>query len=67
MGGSPGLVVMGGDSRTRDCGFKSNLIMDNGWTFFTLYYRKCNVCLKRAKISDKRAEDGPFFIKIDCL
>ena len=55
------LVVMGGDSRSEDCEFKSqNRILDGN--FFTLIWCKiCNVCLKRPKINEKEAVDGPFF------
>ena len=34
---------------------------DTRWTFFTpLCCRNCNVCLKRPKIKEKEAKDGPF-------
>ena len=52
-GGSPGLVVMGGDSCSKGRGFESlHHILDGH--FFTLICCKiCNdVCLKRPKIND---------------
>ena len=44
--GSPGLVVIGGDSCSRGCGFESQ-----HWTFFSICYCKnFNVYLKRPQI-----------------
>ena len=59
------LVVMGGDSRSEDCEFKSqNRILDGN--FFTLIWCKiCNVCLKRPKINEKEAVVVQFFNKRD--
>ena len=48
MGGSPGLVVMGGDSRSKGRGFKSIYWMD-------ICCKNCNVCFKRAKTNEKVA------------
>ena len=59
MGGSPGLVVMGGDSRSEGRGFESRHRILDGH-FFT-YCKNCNVCLKRPKINEKEAGVGPFF------
>ena len=39
----------------------SNPSMQTGWTFFTLiFYKNCNVCLKRQKINEKEVGDGLF-------
>ena len=50
LGWSPGLVVMGGDLRSRGCAFQIPA-PDTGWTFFTLYCCKnrVDVCLERPK------------------
>ena len=56
-GGSPGLVVMGGDSRSKGRGFESPAPY-TGWTFFHIYVKICNVCLNK-----KEAGVGPFFKK----
>ena len=57
-GGSPGLVVMGRDSRSKGRGFNPVTV----WTFFTyICCKNCNdVCLKRPKINEKEAGVGPF-------
>ena len=61
MGGSPGLVVMGGDSRYKGRGFESRCRMLDGHDIFTLICCKnCIVCLKRPKINEKEAGVGPF-------
>ena len=51
MGGSPGLVVMGRDSRYKGRGFESWHSILNGHFFTSIC---CNVCLKRLKINEKR-------------
>ena len=54
-GGSPGLVVLGGDSRSEGCGFESH------GNFSHIFVVKiCNVCLKRWNINEKEARVGPF-------
>ena len=59
LGGSPGLVVMGGDSRSEGRGFKSKCHILDGH-FFTLIC--CNIVLmfvwKRPKINKKEAGDS---------
>ena len=62
-GGSPGLVVMGRDSRFKGRGFDSrHHILDEH--FFTyICCRNYGVCLKRPKINEKEAGVGPFFNK----
>ena len=64
LGGSPGLVVMGGDSCSKDHGFKSwHLILD-GHFFALICCKFCNdVCLKIPKINDKRGRGWPIFKK----
>ena len=54
MGGSPGLVVTGGDSSAIGRGFESRHHILDGHDFFTLIsYKNCIVCLKRPKINKK--------------
>ena len=49
-GGSPGLLVMGGDSCSKGRGFESQHCTYTGWTYFTfICCKNCNVCLKRQK------------------
>ena len=55
FGGSPGLVVMGGDSRSEGHGFESR------HRIHIFVVKICNVCLKRPKINEKEARIGPFF------
>ena len=55
-------MVMGGDSRSKGCGFESQRWMD--MTFFTLICcNNCIVCLKSPKINEKEARVGPFLKK----
>ena len=53
-GGSPGLVVMGGDSCSIGCEFKSqHHILDGIFSTF-ICCNICNVCLKRQKETKKK-------------
>ena len=52
MGGSPGLVVMGGDL----CSEGSNPSTVHWWYIFL-------ICFKKTKINEKEAAEGPFFKK----
>ena len=65
LGGSPGLVVMGGDSGSEGRGFESRCRILDGH-FFTLIC--CKIVLmfvwERPKINEKEAGGGPFFFKI---
>ena len=55
-GGSPGLVVMGGDSH---CKGRARIpAPDTAWTFLPLYCKNCKVCLKRP-IKTKRGRKWP--------
>ena len=49
-------MVMGRDSRSESCEFESKHRILDGHIFTFI----CNVCLKRPKINDKEAIDGPF-------
>ena len=61
LGGSPGLVVMGGDSHSKDGGFESRRrILDGHDIFYIFCCKNCIVCLKRQKINEKEAGVGPF-------
>ena len=63
-GGSPGLVVMGGDSWSEGRGFKSQLHILDGHFFTYICCKNCNdACLERPKINEKEAGVGPFFYK----
>ena len=54
IGGSPGLVVMGGDSRSEGREFKSqHCILDGHVIFTSICCKNCIVCLKRPKINEK--------------
>ena len=60
-GRSPGLVVMGGDSRSEGHGFESRRrILDVHDIFHIDLLKNCIVCLKRLKINEKEAGVGPF-------
>ena len=60
VGGSPGLVVMGRDSRTEGHGFDSWYRILDGHFFTYICCKNCIVCLKRPKINEKEAVVGPF-------
>ena len=62
MGGSPGLVVMGGDSSSKGHGFESQCCLLDERLFTYICCKHCNdVCLKRPKINDKRGRGWPIF------
>ena len=59
-GGSPGLVVMGGDWCYKGCEFESwHRILDGH--FSHLFVVKLNCVLEKMKINLKEAWVGPFF------
>ena len=61
LGGSPGLVVMGGDSCSESRGFESRHCILDGHVFTYICCKNCNeVCLKRPKTM-KEAGVGTFF------
>ena len=61
MGGSPGLVVMGGDSCSVGCGFESQYHTLDGHFFTFISCKNCNdVWLKKTKINEKEVGDGRF-------
>ena len=62
-GGSPGLVVMGVDSRSKGRGFESQRRILDGHFFTLICCKNCIVCLKRPKINKKEAGVGPNFKK----
>ena len=49
VGGSPGLMVMGGDSCSKGREFESWHRIPTGWTFFriSICCKNCNVCYER--------------------
>ena len=49
LGESPGLLVMGGDSCSKGCGFKSQHHILDGLFFTFICCKICNFCLKRQK------------------
>ena len=63
--GSPGLVVMGGDSRSKGRGFESRRLIPDGLDIFSHWFDVKIVLFvwKRLKINEKEAGDGPFFLK----
>ena len=58
-GGSPGLVVMGDDSRLESRRFESRCFMLEGYFHICLLYKNCNIYLKRLKINVKEARICP--------
>ena len=60
MGGSPGLVTVGGDSCSKGCEFESQHCILDGH-FFTFIC--CENFFENTKINEKEAEDGPFLRK----
>ena len=63
MGGSPGLVVMGGESCSEGRGFKSRYHILDGHFSHIFVVKICNFCLKRPKINKKRPGLAHFFKK----
>ena len=60
MGGSPGLVLIGGDLCSKDHGFESRHLILDGHFCTLICCIICNdVCLKRPKINDKRGRGWP--------
>ena len=64
-GGSPGLVVMGGDSWSKGRGFKSQHCMLDGH-FSHLFVAGIVMFVRKEGNKRKRGRDGPF-LKIVCI
>ena len=56
-------MVMGDNSCSKGCGFKSRHRILDGHFFTLICCRDCTVCLKRSKINEKEAGVRPFFKK----
>ena len=54
---------MGGDSRSKGCGFESQHRVLDGHFSHIFVLKICNVCLKRPKMNEKEAGVGRFFFK----
>ena len=59
-GGSPGVVVMGGDWRSRGREFESRHCVLDGSFFTFICCKSCTVAWTVHKINEKEAEDGPY-------
>ena len=66
LGGSPGLVVMGGDSCSKGCEFESQHRMMDRHLFTFICCKNCYVGFEKTKIMEEEADDGLFFKKC-CL
>ena len=63
LGGSPGLVVMGGDSCFKGCEYKSqHLILDGYFFHIPICCKFFNVCWKRQKQMKKMLGLAHFLI-----
>ena len=56
-------MVMGGDSCSKGCEFKSWHSILDGHFFTFICCKNCDVCLKKMKMNEKEAGVGPFFLK----
>ena len=63
LGGSPGLVVMGGDSHSKGCEFKPRHRILDGHNIFTMICKNCIVCLRGTENKRKRGRGWPIFFK----
>ena len=64
VGGSPGLVVMGRDLRSKGCGFESwQRILDGHFFTYICCKNYNDVCLKRPELNEKEAGLAHFFKK----
>ena len=56
-------MVMGGDSRSKGCGFESRHCILEGHFSHIFVVKICNVCLKKTKNKRKRGRGWPIFLK----
>ena len=61
IGGNPGLVVMGGDSRSEGRGFESWRQILDGHFFTYICYKNLYCLFEKTKNKRKEAGVGPFF------
>ena len=59
MGGCTGLVVMGSNLQSKGCRFESQHCVLDGH-FYIIFVKIVMFVLKRPKINEKEARDGPF-------
>ena len=59
MGGSPGLVVMRGDSRLEGCGFESQHRILDGHCSTSICCKKLYCLFEKTKINEKQAGGWP--------
>ena len=66
MGGSPGQVVVGGDSRSKGRGFESQCRILDGHEIFSHRFvvKNCIACLKRPKVNKIEAGLAHFLKKV---
>ena len=63
MGGSPGQVVMGGDSDSRGCGFESQHQILQAHFLILNCCKNCYDCLKKIENKRKRGREWPILKK----
>ena len=64
LGGSPGLVVMGGDLCSKGCGFESRHRTLDGYNIFSyIFVVRIVMFVRKDEGRQKEAEDGSFFYK----
>ena len=65
LGGSPGLVVMGGDSRSKGRGFESQCHILDGHGIFSQWFvvKKLYCLFEKTENKRKRGRDWPIFLK----
>ena len=63
LGGSPGLVVMGGDSRFKGCGFESRHLILYGHFFTYICCKNLSCLFEKTENKRKRGRGWPIFFK----
>ena len=63
MGGSTGLVVMGGDSSSEGRAFEYQLHILDGHFYTFICCKNCNGCMKMTEVKEKRPRMAHFFKK----